>query len=86
MTLLEAMSLSKPCVVTGVGGNAEIVIDNVTGIVTTTNNRSMFAQAITRLLEDENLRFTFGKEGRERLLKYFTLEHMTSAYHSIYLR
>ncbi len=84
MTLLEAMSLSRPCVATSVGGNPEIVVDDETGRLVASDNAALFSEAITALLLDEDLRATYGAAGRARFLQAFTAEHMIECYHTLY--
>jgi glycosyltransferase involved in cell wall biosynthesis len=85
MTLLEAMSLSKPCVVTDVGGNPEIVTDNKTGLVVSSDDSDAFSDAIIKLLSDNEKRGVFGEAARQRFLKYFSVEHMIEKYQSLYM-
>lgn len=84
MTLLEAMSLSRPCVATSVGGNPEIVADDGTGRLVASDNAALFSEAITVLLLDKDLRATYGAAGRARFLQAFTAEHMIECYHTLY--
>ena len=37
-------------------------------------------RCIIRLIEDEKLRKTLGKQGRERVLKYFQQEYVTNEF------
>lgn len=85
MTLLEAMSLSKPCVVTDVGGNPEIVIDRQTGVVVPSDDVEMFSTSIQHLLKDDSLRTAYGKSGKERFTENFTASLMINKYQSIYI-
>lgn len=55
MTILEAMSLGKPCVVTDAGGNKEIVLHEQTGLVTENDNSSEFQNAMLRLVSNLSL-------------------------------
>ena len=50
MTLLEAMSLAKPCIVTDAGGNKEVVEHLKTGWVTQNNDERSFAMGIRAFL------------------------------------
>ncbi|PCJ89275.1 MAG: glycosyltransferase [Thiotrichaceae bacterium] len=84
MTLLEAMSLSRPSVVTRVGGSPEIVINHETGILVPSDDVMLFSEAITTLLSDAKLRTSYGKAGRQRFLKEFAAEHMIKCYHALY--
>ncbi len=85
MTLLEAMSLSKPCVVTDVGGNPEVVSDGVTGIVVKSDDTDNFASAILGLLQNETRRTALGTEALRCFKKKFSVEKMISGYQSLYL-
>ncbi|MDP5132000.1 MAG: glycosyltransferase, partial [Paraglaciecola sp.] len=52
MTLLEAMNLGLPCVVTDVGGNPEIVIHGETGLLSPDNDATAFSNNIIKLLQN----------------------------------
>jgi len=52
MTLLEAMSFSTPCVVTDVGGNAELIIDKENGVVVKNDVKDEFSKGMLLLLND----------------------------------
>ncbi|HHV15917.1 MAG TPA: glycosyltransferase family 4 protein [Gelria sp.] len=52
---LEAMATNTPVIVGDVGGLADIVEDGVTGLKVTPANEEELANAITRVLKDENL-------------------------------
>ena len=84
MTLLESMASSKPSIVTNVGGNPEIVIDNVTGIVIPSEDSSALTRSLCELLENNSTRFELGKAARQRYLELFSVEQMISSYHSLY--
>lgn len=56
MALMEAASASLPLVGTRVGGIPEIVRDGMNGLVVDSENPGMLADAIARLLQDEDLR------------------------------
>ncbi|MCU7555628.1 glycosyltransferase [Alteromonas sp. ASW11-19] len=46
MTLLEALSIGIPCIVTDAGGNAEVITDGVTGFVTPNDDQDAYSQAL----------------------------------------
>jgi glycosyltransferase involved in cell wall biosynthesis len=56
MVLVELMSMKIPVVSSGKGGLAELVKDQVTGLVTRENNPDEIYLCIQRLAEDEGLR------------------------------
>lgn len=85
MTLLEAMSLAKPCVVTDAGGNPEIIAHNNNGIVVENDNSDAFAEGIIRLCENPKLRLTMGEKGRERFTKLFSTDSMSKNFEKLYI-
>lgn len=85
MTILEAMSLGRPCVVTDVGGNPEIVINKKTGSVVPSDDLSQFSEKIIELLVDNKLREALGKAGREKYMEEYTVSHMIDSYQTLYL-
>jgi glycosyltransferase involved in cell wall biosynthesis len=84
MTLLEAMSLSKPCVVTDAGGNAEIILHEESGFVTQNNDSEMFYQAIKKLLRIKNEVNRLGNLANNRFMKNFTAHQMNGNYSKLY--
>ena len=86
MTLLEAMSFYKPCVVTDAGGNPEIVLDGQTGFVTPNRDKRAFVKGIQKLLNSDELRKKVGNAARNRYENYFTVDKMVSLYQNLYLK
>lgn len=84
MTLLEAMNIGLPCVVTDVGGNPEIVISKQTGLLSQGGDEFRFSENICRLVENNILATEFGNAGKVRFSKLFHVEKMIDAYESIY--
>jgi len=84
MTLLEAMSLSKACIVTDVGGNPEIIEDNVSGLVTPSDDEKRLITACDLLLKDSKLRKKLGDAGRAQFEERFTVQSMLKNYQDIY--
>lgn len=85
MTLLEAMSLSRPSVVTDVGGNTELVTDNETGLVVPSDDEAAFSEAILRLLDNDSSLEAFGKMARDRYRSEFPVSKMIDSYQHLYL-
>lgn len=83
-SILESMAAGLPMVVTDVGGNAEAVIHNKTGIVVPSRNPSALAEAILKLALDRDLALTFGQAGRLRVQENFALEACVEAYDHLY--
>lgn len=84
MTLLEAMSVSKPCVVTDAGGNGEVVVDGDNGFVTENGSASAFLYAINSLVNNLNLRDAMQTASEHRFYKLFAVEAMSKGYLTLY--
>lgn len=85
MTLLEAMSLNKPCVVTDAGGNAEVIKDGYNGFVTPNNDSEAFSSAIIKLLQSESF-VAMSEKARRRFEEKFSVSRMVCAFSDMYLK
>ncbi len=72
ITILEAMALSKPAVVTNVGGNPEVVQDGVSGFVVPPRDPAAVGNAILRLIEDPGLAERMGLAGLRRVTEEYS--------------
>jgi len=84
MTLLEAMSLSKPCIVTAAGGNPEIIVNGHNGLVTKNDEPDEFSSANLTLINDVAMRKTMAKNAGERFEMLYTENRMCEDYQLIY--
>jgi glycosyltransferase involved in cell wall biosynthesis len=84
MTLLEAMSLSKPCVVTNAGGNPEIIKHMVNGLVTENDNQKEFAKGILKLISEGETYSHMQTNAKQRFDKLFSASLMVEQYSTIY--
>lgn len=85
MTLLEAMSLGIPSVVTRVGGNPEIVIDGETGLLADNDDEKGFAKAMAAICMDRQLRERLSRKSQDRFRECFTVSRMAEQYQNLYL-
>jgi sugar transferase (PEP-CTERM/EpsH1 system associated) len=83
-TILEAMASGLPVVATGVGGNAELVENGVTGTLVPPRDPETLAAVLARYVDDEKLRREQGRAGRERAEKEFCLDGMIARYSEVY--
>ena len=85
--VVEAMAAGSPVVASRSGGVIETVKDGETGFIVDKNDPQQLAQVLLRLLEDDGLRETMGRAGRERALANFTwdrvAETMLTRYRSL---
>jgi glycosyltransferase involved in cell wall biosynthesis len=71
--ILESMALGTPCVGTNVTGIPEILHHNRTGLVTPQKEPSALAEALGRLLGDEEMRVRLATEARQLIETSFDI-------------
>lgn len=74
LTLLEAQLMEKPVVATNVGGIPELMKNDKTGFLIKQSDADDLARRLSLLLNDEKLRRTMGKAGREFVKERFSWE------------
>ena len=74
ISLLEAMSVGLPVIVTPVGGIPSVITDNQEGILVNAGNVAQLAQAINRLAENPILRSQMGNTARKRCEEEYGIE------------
>ncbi len=84
MTLLEAMSLGTPPIVTNVGGNPEIVPSSEFGALVPSNDIGALTEAIDHLLQNPEQRKQIAQAVRQRFTTAFAIEIMARRYASLY--
>lgn len=84
MSLVEAMACETPVVATRVGGMQEIVTDE-TGVLVERNDPRALANAIIRLLDDDELRRAMGSAGRVRVAEVFAWDRVAEAALGVYV-
>lgn len=84
MTLLEAMSLGIPALVTSVGGNPEIVREGVNGLLTPPDDARAFARGMTELWQNPKRRKQLGQGGQRQFRERFSRQAMVTAYQALY--
>ena len=83
LTLIQAAQAGLPIVATDVGSISDIVINESTGYLTSANV-SEIADAIEKLVRDDQLRKIMGEAGRARADQYFSLERMLKDHADLY--
>lgn len=78
MSLAEAMAVGIPTVATRVGGMADVVLADETGLLVPPEQPSELAEAMGRLLSDRALRTQLGKAGRARAVELFSWKTIAS--------
>jgi len=83
--ILEAMGAGLPMVATDVGGNAEAVVDGMTGFIVPAHGPARLAEALVASAEPER-RQTMGRAARRRIEAQFLLSHCVDQYERCYQR
>lgn len=65
-TLLEAMAAGAPVLATNVGGNPEVIEDNVDGLLYEVGNTAALERSLSLLLQDASLRERLGSAAQKR--------------------
>ena len=84
--LLEAMSARTAVVATQVGGTGELVVEGSTGLMVPPNDPKALADAMQKVLSDNDLRRTMGNNGRNRVETGFAIETQAEAYFELFNR
>lgn len=82
--LLEAGAAGIPVVATCVGGTAEVIIDEQTGLAVPPNNSRAIADGICRLVSNECLRATIAEQLRAHVAMSFTFATQAAAYCDVF--
>lgn len=82
--LLEAMACGKPVIATPVGGNAETIVDGVTGFFFPARDHGALAAKLLALLTDKGLAARIGQAGRHRVVNNFSIKRTAEEIHSLY--
>ncbi|MEO0301804.1 MAG: glycosyltransferase family 4 protein [candidate division WOR-3 bacterium] len=77
---IEAMAAGKPVIAYSSGGLKEIIKDNSTGFLVPPGNLQELVNKTKQILLNEDLAFTFGKNGRKLVEKCYTKDKMILNY------
>jgi sugar transferase (PEP-CTERM/EpsH1 system associated) len=83
-TILEAMACGRPIVAARVGGNPELLVHGVTGVLYESNNEAAFVECLVAYARDRALRQAHGAAARLRAVEQFSLDAMVSRYTHLY--
>lgn len=78
VSLIEAQASGKPVVSTNVGGVADVVLQQQTGIITPPNHAEDFARALLALTDDEEKRRNFGNAGEHFVSTRFSYQRLVN--------
>jgi glycosyltransferase involved in cell wall biosynthesis len=82
--LPQSLAMGKPCVSFDIDGAREVVIDDYTGYLVKAFDSVGLADKVARLLENSELRATFGENGRTHVDPNFRTEKMVADISELY--
>lgn len=74
--LVEAAATGLPIVTTDIPGCNDVVVDGDNGLLIPPRDAGAIVSALARLINDAELRRRMGQAGRDRVIKYFSIEHV----------
>lgn len=83
-SVIEAMCLRVPPIVTRVGGMPELVEDGLSGVVVPPSDPAAIAAAIRRLISDPEMKVRLGEEARRRIEGTFSIDRTIAATKRLY--
>ncbi len=83
-SIIEAMSADLPCIVSNVGGNGELVSNEINGYVFDVDDINSLNNACNNLITHKDVREAMGAKGKERSENIFNLQSMTENYIKLY--
>ena len=84
-TILEAMACGLPIIATQVGGNPELVLDQLTGTLIPSSDSVALMAAMNGYYALPELARDHGRAGRERVERKFSLDYMAHRYEALYM-
>jgi glycosyltransferase involved in cell wall biosynthesis len=86
LALAESMAAGLPVVSADGGGSAEVVAHGQTGLVVPPRDPAALALAVIKILKDEELAKTMGREGCRRVEELFSLGRLVKELEELYLQ
>ncbi|WJG10407.1 glycosyltransferase family 4 protein [Aliiglaciecola sp. LCG003] len=83
-TLLEAAAAGRAVVTTDTVGCNEAIVDHVTGLLVPVKNTEKLADAIETLINNKELRISFGRNGRLMAQEKYSIENVVNTTYDIY--
>ena len=84
LSILEAMSLSKPTIATNVGGNSQLVKTEKTGILVGPSDSTSLAEAMVRFIDNKKLYESCSNGAKTEYENNFTAQKMVSNLEKLY--
>lgn len=83
-TILEAMAVGLPLVVTDVVGNRDVVVDGQNGLVVVPRSPEEVANAVSKLFQNREKRLLMGQASYYLVTKHYRIQDMVSNIEEVY--
>ena len=83
LSLIEAQMMGLPCLATNVGSVAEIIENEVTGLVVS-NSEHAILQGLSRLISNQDMRSQMSESSKKRAQRLFSRNIMVSSHINLY--
>lgn len=84
ISLLEAMAAAKPVIATAVGGNIDLITNNMNGYLVPPGDEAALAATIMKLLQNKVKAEEMGQNGRMLIAKNYSIEKVTRKWQRLY--
>lgn len=84
LVAVEAMLARKPVIASNHGGLTEIIINNETGFLIEPNNVEALSEALSKLIDNPELRKSFGENGYQKVIKEFSVGQYVNRFESVF--
>jgi glycosyltransferase involved in cell wall biosynthesis len=84
LVAVEAMLAKKPVIGSNHGGLTEIIINNETGFLVEPNNVEALSEALSKLIDNPELRKSFGERGYQRAIKEFSVDKYVQSFETVF--
>jgi glycosyltransferase involved in cell wall biosynthesis len=78
------MLAKKPVIGSNHGGLTEIIINDETGFLVEPNNVEALSEAICKLIDNSELRKSFGEKGYQRSIKEFSVDKYVQSFETVF--
>ncbi len=82
--LLEAMAAGVPSIATQVGGNADVIIPGITGVLVPVRSPAALGAAILAMATNPDMRAKMAKAARQDIARRFTWDRCIDDYEALY--
>jgi glycosyltransferase involved in cell wall biosynthesis len=84
-SIIEALALSKPCIVSDCDGNRDLIVDGYNGYIIKDWKRADFKEKIIYLLENKETSKLFSENSNKEFLEKYNIEKNIKNLENIYI-